>query len=58
MLELNVIIGTKKNLIKNIPDATFKRGCSLPIRIKSAEFKLLKLEESSIGSCKYKYLKI
>lgn len=39
-----------------LPAATFNRGCSLLIRIKSAEFKLLKLVESSIDSCKYKYL--
>lgn len=36
----------------DLPAATFNRGCSFPMRIKSAEFRLLKLVESSIGSCK------
>ncbi len=38
----------KRTLILYIPAATFNRGCSLLIRINSAEFKLLKLVESSI----------
>ncbi len=65
MLELKVIYidieeqtEQKKNEFIDLPAATFKRGCSLPIRIKSAEFKLLKLVESSIASCKYQYLEI
>lgn len=32
----------------HLPAATFNCGCSLLIRIKSAEFKLVKLVESSI----------
>jgi hypothetical protein len=37
----------------DLPAATFSRGCSLLIRIKSIEFKLFKLVESSIHTNVY-----
>jgi hypothetical protein len=47
----NIKLQTKRNKSAHIPAANFNRGCSLLIRIKSAEFKLVKLVESSIYIC-------
>ena len=43
-----------KKTKSDLPAATLRRGCSLLMRIKSAEFKLLKLVESSMNSYRTK----